>query len=345
MKDIDLIYTDLALKIKGADSEYIPRILSKLANLEQARILLALPDPDRDASAGRSLKVSEKFARKLNLDKDTVDKHIQELVEKGVVFPTKSGPQMARTYMQLHDSTLANPKFDDSLGKEFFNLWAILEGRPHKPEAADLKPDSAQFRIVPKWKSIKDVPGVLPYEDMREILKSQELMVLIHCGCKRTYPDRECGIPDESCITVGRAAQYNLERGIGRRITYEEALEVLEKYDRYHTLTLVINQGDVNQLICNCHWCCCGAFRGAAKSRFIATVDVKDCRACKTCVERCQYGAAQLKYDPEFGAERAFIDPELCRGCGDCITSCPSGVRKMKLARPPEHVPATLRIY
>ncbi len=345
MDDIDAIYKGLAAKIQGADSEYIPRILSKLANLEQARILRALPDPDRGASAGRSLKVSDKFARKLNLGKDIVDKHIHELFEKGVIFPTKSGPQMARTYMQLHDSTLANPKFDESLGKEFFELWATVEGRPHKPVVEDLHPDSTSFRVVPKWKSIKDVPGVLPYEDMREILKSQELLVLIHCGCKRTFPDRECGIPDESCITVGRTAQYNLERGIGRKITYEQALEILEKYDQYHTLTLVINQRDVNQLICNCHWCCCGALRGAAKSRFIATVDAKDCRSCRICLERCQYGAAQLKYYPEFGAERANIDPELCRGCGDCITSCSSGAREMKLVRPPEHIPATFRIY
>ncbi len=345
MNDIDPIYIGLAAKIQGADSEYIPRILSKLADLEQARILRALPDPDREASAGRSLEVTDKFARKLNLGKDIVHKHIQELFEKGVIFPTKSGPQMARTYLQLHDSTLANPKFDEPLGKEFFELWAKLEGRPHKPAVADLHPDSASFRVVPKWKSIKDVSGVLPYEDMREILKSQELLVLIHCGCKRAYPDRECGIPDESCITVGRAAQYNLERGIGRKITYEQALEVLEKYDQYHTLTLVINQMDVNQLICNCHWCCCGAFRGAAKSRFIGTVDARDCHTCKICIERCQYGAAQLKYYPEFDAERAYIDPELCRGCGDCVTRCSSGARKMKLVRPPEHIPATLRIY
>ena len=345
MSEISPIYKELAAKIRGADSEYVPHILAKLANLEQVRILRALPDPDRESSAGRSLKVSEKFASKLKLDKKKVDKHIQELFEKGIVFPTKAGPQMARTYMQLHDSTLANPKFDKSLGKEFFELWARLEGKRHKPVAADLHPESAMFRVLPKWKSIKDVPGVQPYEDIREILKSQELLVLIHCGCKRTYPDRECGIPDESCITVGRTAQYNLERGIGRKITYEEALEVIEKYDQYHTLNLVVNQRDVNQLVCNCHWCCCGAFRGAAKSRFLATVDAKDCRSCKICVDRCQYGAAQLKYNPELDAERASIDPELCRGCGDCITSCPGGVRKMKLVRPPEHIPASLSIY
>ena len=346
MIEIDPIYKELAAKIQGADSEYIPRILAKLANLEQAKILRALPDRDREASAGRSLKVSEKFAKKLNLDKEIVDKHIQELFEKGVVFPTKTGPQMARTWMQLHDSTLDNPKFDESVGDEFFDLWALSHKKSRMSLAADLQSEAAPMRVIPKWKSIKDIPGIQPYEDMREILKAQELLVLIHCGCKRSYRERECGIPDESCITVSRTAQYNLERGIGRKITYEQALEVLEKFDQYPIVNLVVNQRDVTQLICNCHSCCCGALKeGVAKSRFIAIVDAKECRTCKVCVNRCQFGAVQLKYDPELSKERAYIDPELCRGCGDCIITCPSGARRMKLIRPPEHVPVTLTIY
>ncbi len=138
---------------------------------------------------------------------------------------------MARTLMQLHDSTLGNPKFDESLGNEFFDLWATLWGETRKPMPEDLHPESAVFRLVPRWKSIKDIPGVLPCEDVRELLKAQELIVLLHCGCKRSYRERECGIPDESCLTVGRTAQYNLERGTGRKLTYEEALKVIEKYD------------------------------------------------------------------------------------------------------------------
>ncbi len=83
--------------------EYIPRILEKLANLDQAKILLALPDKDRDPALGRTLKVSDKFAQNLNMNKATVEKHLQELYEKGVIVPTNLGPSIARTWMQLHD--------------------------------------------------------------------------------------------------------------------------------------------------------------------------------------------------------------------------------------------------
>lgn len=40
---------------------------------------------------------SEEIARKLNLAKETVDRHMQELVEKGLVVLTRRGPKMARS--------------------------------------------------------------------------------------------------------------------------------------------------------------------------------------------------------------------------------------------------------
>ena len=346
MSEINPIYEQLAAKIGTGRSDTIPRILARMANLEQAKLVAALPDPDRDANAGRSLEVSDEFARKLNLDKATVDKHIRELYEKGLLFPTRVGPQMARTFMQLHDSALGNPKYDEELGDEFFDLWGGPDGKiTRKPSPERLRPEYSAFRIVPRWKSIKDLDGVLPHEDIRVILKSQETIALQHCGCKRSFRKRDCGVPVESCINVGRTAEYNIDRGASRRITYEEAMETNDKFDQYPVVNMVVNQKVVNQLICNCHWCCCGALAGAAKSRFEAEIDPEKCQACGTCVDTCQYSAISMKYYPEVSAERAYVDPELCRGCGCCVIACPNEARTMKIVRPPEHIPDTGVIY
>jgi ferredoxin/DNA-binding transcriptional ArsR family regulator len=346
MSDVDPIYHELSARIQETDEEYIPRILARLADMEQARILQALPDKDRPADAGRSLEVSDKFAGKLGMSPETVAAHIKELFEKGVVFPTRGGPQMARTWMQLHDSTLANPKYDDALGKEFFELWGKSHTKMRIPMGQATPPQASPMRVVPKWKAVKDIPGVMPCEDMREIVKSQELLVLIPCGCKRSYPQRACGIPEESCITVGRTAQYNLDRGIGREITKEEALQILDKFDAYPVVNLVVNQRDVGQLICNCHSCCCGALmEGVSPSRFVTVTDAGNCLACGLCADRCQYGALELKLDPDAGAERAYVDEEKCQGCGDCVLVCPNSARSMKMVRPPEHIPESLSIY
>ena len=58
-----------------------------------------------------------------------------------------------------------------------------------------------------------------------------------------------------------------------------------------------------------------------------------------TIVEVCLFGAAQTKYYPEFGEERAYIDTGKYMGCSNCVILCPIGVRTMKLVQPPEFIP------
>ena len=204
---IEAIYFELANKILPGDKEIMPRIIARLANAEQARIVAALPDPDLPPSSGRSLEVSDVFAGKLGMDKATVTKHIRELFEKGLVFPTKKGPAMARTFMQLHDAALGNPNYDKSLGRIYYDLWGSIEGPMVKPAPGNLPTRHAsEFRIVPRRPSIKDVSGVQPFEDAHALLKSRSLIAVMRCGCKASHTDRWCGVPDESCITLDRTA-------------------------------------------------------------------------------------------------------------------------------------------
>ena len=63
-----------------------------LLNVDQARILLALPDVDHNEPLGR-LEVSEQFAKKLNMDMDTVKNHLRYLYVNGMVSTTRRGYQ------------------------------------------------------------------------------------------------------------------------------------------------------------------------------------------------------------------------------------------------------------
>jgi NADPH-dependent glutamate synthase beta subunit-like oxidoreductase/coenzyme F420-reducing hydrogenase delta subunit/NAD-dependent dihydropyrimidine dehydrogenase PreA subunit len=54
-----------------------------------------------------------------------------------------------------------------------------------------------------------------------------------------------------------------------------------------------------------------------------AVVAPHRCRACRTCVEICEFGAPRL-----MGTEPnrySWIDPHICQGCGVCAAQCPSG--------------------
>ncbi|HSQ18035.1 MAG TPA: 4Fe-4S binding protein, partial [Anaerolineales bacterium] len=63
--------------------------------------------------------------------------------------------------------------------------------------------------------------------------------------------------------------------------------------------------------------------RMESRSPIAAVVDPERCRACKTCVDACEYGAPGLVNVN--GRYTSWIDPAICTGCGTCAAQCPSG--------------------
>ena len=348
MSSIDPIYQELAAKMGKPDLKNLPLLLAKLADPEEARILNVLT-----ASA-------EVIAEKLNLAKDTLDKHLKVLFEKGLVFQGKTGWHLTRTWGALHDSAGSADvvKYKDVFDKAFFKLLQATSEEDREQRVNDVVTGKAplrrNMRVIPRWKSIKNIPGLLPYEDIRQIFKASDPIVLLPCACKRAEPERECKetVPEVTCVTCGRAGQYNLNRGAGKKLTYDEALALFDTFDQLQLVHLTGNTNRLPSLVCNCHYDCCGQFQVnkkaqevlhqdvIVKSRFIATIDPKKCKGCRLCMEKgCPAGADKIRYYPELGEERADIDAEICLGCGLCVINCPSEARMMKMVRPPDHIP------
>lgn len=69
----------------------------------------------------------------------------------------------------------ANHKYDDD---ELFDLLRTMSlensdnlvGRLKNGE--EIPPVIEAMRVMPKWRTIQDIPGVLPIEDIREIFKN-----------------------------------------------------------------------------------------------------------------------------------------------------------------------------
>jgi len=343
-REIDPVYRELSAKIGEADSAYMPYIFQSLVNLEQARIMNDMPAP------------SDEVARKYGLDVETVDAHLQEMFERGLLYPGSKGWYLVRSWGAMHDSVGAShPKYDND---DFFDLAFFKHHEGDRKQFEAVRSGEAKairqiMRVVPRWQSIRDVDGVLPHEDVREILKHASPIAVVQCACKKIDRERDCreDVPTEVCVTIGRSAQYNLNRGAGRELGYDEALKLMEDLNQHDLVHLTGNTNRMPPLLCNCHNCCCGVFvRSAeskkmfdqlalAKSRFIATVNPEECTACGVCVERCPVEANVLKEYPGLDGERSYTDPETCVGCGLCVITCPAEARSMKLVRPPEHIP------
>ena len=108
----------------------------------------------------------------------------------------------------------------------------------------------------------------------------------------------------EYCMAMGDLAEYMDDRGIGRYITKQEALEILERAERHgyvHQITNIDGPGKI-VAICNCAPGVCNALRTSqlyntpnmSASAYRAHVEKEKCVACGKCVEVCPVGAAKL---------------------------------------------------
>ena len=75
------------------------------------------------------------------------------------------------------------------------------------------------------------------------------------------------------------------------------------------------------------------------KSRYEAYVNLEDCNGCQVCVDRCLFDAIDMERPEGSKKYKPVIDPEKCFGCGVCVVGCEQEALKMKVVRPPEHIP------
>lgn len=57
-------------------------------------------------------------------------------------------------------------------------------------------------------------------------------------------------------------------------------------------------------------------------------------------MERCLFDAVEMVKIEGSKKYKASIITDKCFGCGSCVVGCEQGALKMKVVRPPEHIPA-----
>ncbi|MBN1664404.1 MAG: 4Fe-4S binding protein [Deltaproteobacteria bacterium] len=349
MANIEPIYQEIAGKITKDKNKALPRVLKMIANLEQANILRELPN------------TVEAIAEKLAMDEKTISKELQYLYERGLVNPSKKGWNLVNHIVLVKDQVAsASHKYDDN---DLFDLLHEMsledsDNLEERVKAGEKIPVYKVMRVVPKWKSVKDIPGILPIEDEREIFKNAPIVVH-NCPCRVVYRDRDClgTAPIDICLAAGSIGRRFLERGAGKELTYDEVMALLDKINEFPLVSTTGNSNNMPSILCSCCSDCCGLFLKAArtkpvlgkvpyaKSRFIVEDHPEECTACGICADdRCPVGAITMKDSPEFG-ECSYTDVEECIGCGLCVLTCPAEARKMKLVRPPDYIPEPASMF
>jgi len=301
------------------------------------------------------------IAENIAVDIDAVKKAIDSLHIKGLIHPRDFGTGEGFRYRlstgKLHKSTLSNPylntdypdlprlwtDFIDNEEGEWQSIRRLVASEQNQPD---------QRRILPAWRALEAGPDrdkIQPWEDQRAIAAATGLCVEIPCPC-RVQIAGSGGACDrtelDACLLFGREAEYALSKGIGRVISGDELLELMEQASIDGLAGSYPNSRAVPPLtLCYCCDCCCHLWaamnrhdipqqhRGWARSRWQPEVDKNVCDGCGICADKCPWRAIQIS------GTKAIINAEYCWGCGGCTLWCDSGAVQMRCTRPEEWVP------
>ncbi len=325
------MYQQLSEAIGAGDSKVIPDIFEMLADENEAKVLLAAAPP----------ATLEELAEKTGIPKDDVEKMIEPLFKKGLLFKSRK-PDATRYYrvrqlLQFHDATILAP----DMPKEFFDLWKKYHEmeflRDHK-RIEEILPRSA-VRVVPVNVAVDPDIKVAAFDDVKQIVANAGNLAVTNCTCR--VIDGSCELPVEVCIQVNKAADYAIERGTGRQLTKEETLDMLKMCEEEGLVHVVGNMRGLGHIICNCCDDCCINWTGTRKagakftapSRFTAVIDPDLCDGCETCLDRCFFDAINLEDDA------SEVDETECMGCGLCVVTCPTEAISLKEIRGEDFVP------
>lgn len=316
-------------------------ILSVLFNEEEAKVAVHMPFITFTA---------EQLAERTGKNVEYLEKVLSEMARKGTVWKgERDGKVQYRLFpviVGLSEMPFLPGPGNDPRQEKLAPLYARYWREGFLDELGDRK--YAIMRALPERDAISKETEILPYEDAVKLVREREYHAVGYCPCRivARLNGEGCRRSLENCLHFGSLARYMVEHGYARRITANEATEILRRANREGLVhTTERSKGPIST-ICNCCSDCCVFFRAVheakhpntiAHSSYVASVDPSKCIACGICMLRCPMKAVKVKVN----RKPASINAEKCLGCGVCVPTCPVEaielVEREELPEIPEH--------
>ena len=288
-------------------------ILKRLFTEEEANIAIRLTHIPEEAS---------KIAKRTGMDVNYLEDKLELMAKKGLVF------RMRRNNKTLFNAVpfmiglyeYSVKKVDEELAKYFKEYYDTAY-----QEEMGLS-NVPGFKVIPIEETIEPNTTLYPYHKLKESIRKARVISVTDSICRKEAKlnGEGCDYPIETCLSFGVAAEYYIENGIGRQISADEALRIIEEADKAGLIHAGANSKHLSN-ICNCCPCCCASMKGITKkgldkhkfmnAMFESIIDEEICVNCGTCVERCPVGAIEMD-------DIAVVSREKCLGCGLCATAC-----------------------
>ena len=276
---------------------------------------------------------AEEVARSCGRPRGDVERALENLVARGLIYRC-TGPDGRAGYGLLQvgfgfPQTFFWKGEDTAHARRMAELVARYFSRDVTREAyagSDTKP----YRYVPVGRSLAPrLQAVYPHHAMEPVLEKATVFAVGHCPCRVSMRlrGRPCPHPEDVCLKFDEMAEYVIHVGLARRISREEAREIVRRSAEMGLVHFVDNARDGVHHNCNCCGCSCwnvGTIRRRKVPRdvlmavyFLRETDSEGCTGCGACVDVCPVDAVEVEGDA------ARVDRQWCIGCGVCVGACP----------------------
>ncbi len=344
-------------EIKATDPEYL--ILEKVVNDRMAEVAMCMQIRKKVTAA--------QIAPLCGQSIEETTKNLLELADAGVCFVNEiNGVDYFwyDTWVPGIMEMMVNNKKNVARYPQIAEAFEAY-GRVRGPKSAGSFPvGTGLMRVIPFERAIDGNSRKVSYEEVSKYLNDNKIFSVSDCSCRtaREVMGEGCGhLKEDMCIQMGHAAEYYIRTGRGRKITREEAVEIIKRAEEnglVHQIPNLDGSGKTHA-ICNCCGCGCLSLRTAQmffngdmlRSNYVSKVDREKCVGCGECVLSCPVNALRLGQklcsktpvvdaiirnetprDTEWGPEKWNPDYRTNRenvvdtGTSPCKTQCPAHI-------------------
>ncbi|MCL0074144.1 4Fe-4S binding protein, partial [Dehalococcoidia bacterium] len=309
---------------------------------ELVQELFTTEEADLAAKMPLNPTTAETLAREIDTgDPKEVERILESMANKGLVIARERGEARYYSLMALLPGIFEMQFMKGEVSGRTKKLARLFEDYFNvAPERAvangAILPTFPFARVISVEAEIPVGIEIHPYDRVSEYISMADYIAVSVCYCRHhgELLGRPCDKPKEVCLIFGPQAKFIDERGFGRLVSKEEAVEVLDRCEDAGLVHCSTNISKYIDFICNCCDCHCFILQSVknsavpsmgASSSFVMNVEEEECIGCGDCVERCQMDALIMKDDI------VVRDVLRCIGCGLCVSVCPTEALRMEL--------------
>ena len=322
------------LQVRTPQNAAFRAMLRELYSPDEAELIVGMPF---------TLSTVDRIARATGRDRHELEPRLAALCDKGLVVDLDLGGTYhympAPFVIGIFEFTMMRlDSSDEEVGK-FARLFVdYLEGGGFYAANFGHGQQVSVARALPHLDHLDDHVEILDYERVDRVIEEAESFSVSNCSCrhkKHHAGGQVCKVPLETCTSFGKAADYVVRHGMGRRIPRKEMQDIAQRSKELKLVFSVDNVQNRPAFLCHCCGCCCGILEGINKhgypnaivcSTLVPHVDMEGCNGCQKCARACHIAAISMVPEPKKASgKRMFmpkIDEAACIGCGVCSLVC-----------------------